>query len=207
MNRREEKIVRTLANSVRVMTVVQVARTWWADTRSGRNRAAAALNRLDAEGWVHVQRVLSRPIQSLASPLIRWRPSQEQPDFEAAARSLHRRAMADARSVKVVFASSRAVIFFAAGRAPALKITQMTHDLNVSELYLHFRRSGLPEGCWVSEDRLPRNWPLRQRPDALLRNEAGDVARAIEYGGDYPPRRLAALHAGLSRIGLGYEIW
>jgi hypothetical protein len=115
--------------------------------------------------------------------------------------------MADAKSVKVVFASSRAVIFFAAGRAPALKITQMTHDLNVTELYLHYRRSGLPDRRWVSEDRLPRNWPLRQRPDALLRNEAGDVARAIEYGGDYPPRRLAALHAGLSRIGLGYEIW
>jgi hypothetical protein len=115
--------------------------------------------------------------------------------------------MADARSVKIVFAGRRAITFFAAGRAPAVKVTQMTHDLNVSELYLHYRRSGLPDRCWTSEDRLPRDWPLKERPDALLRNKAGDVVRAIEYGGDYPASRLAALHAGLLRIGLGYEIW
>ena len=83
----------------------------------------------------------------------------------------------------------------------------MTHDLNVSEIYLHYRKSGLPNRCWISEDRLPHDWPLRERPDALLRNNDGQIVRAVEYGGDYPATRLAELHVGLSSIGIGYEIW
>ena len=45
MNRHEEQIVRVLANSVRVMTIVQIASTWWTDTRWGRDRASAAMKR------------------------------------------------------------------------------------------------------------------------------------------------------------------
>jgi hypothetical protein len=189
------------------MTVAQIAGTWWTDTRWGRNRAGAALNQLAADGWLHVQRALSRPVQLFVSPLVSWQPGDRRPDFDAAARSLHQRAMADAKPLKVVFAASRAVIFFGTGRAPNVKLTQMTHDLNVSELYLHYRRSGLPDHCWTSEDRLPRDWPLKVRPDALLRNEAGDVVRAVEYGGDYTVSRLAELHTGLSRVELAYEMW
>ena len=185
----------------------QIASTWWTDTRWGRRRATVAMNRLANEGWVDVRKVLTRPIQSFASPLIQWRPGQGRPDFAAASRSLRRRAVADATSVTIVLAARRAVTLFGSGRAPVVKLTQMTHDLNVAALYLHFRRAGLPGGCWVSEDRLPRDWPLRERPDALLRDEAGALVRAVEYGGDYPSSRLAHLHAGLSSIGLGYEIW
>jgi hypothetical protein len=207
MKRHEEQIVRVLADSVRVMTMAQIAGIWWTDTRWGRSRATAAINQLATEGWLHVQRALSRPVEAFASPLIGWCPGKRRPDFGVVARSLHRRAMADAKPVKVVFAATRAVTFFGSGRAPTVKLTQMTHDLNVSELYLHYRRSGLPDRCWTSEDRLPRDWPLKERPDALLRNDAGDFVRAVEYGGDYQTRRLSELHAGLSSIGLGYEIW
>ena len=79
--------------------------------------------------------------------------------------------------------------------------------INVAELFLHFSRDGLPGSRWISEDRLPSDWPLKVRPDALVRNETGDVVRAIEYGGDYPASRLAELHCGLSSIPLPYEIW
>jgi len=83
----------------------------------------------------------------------------------------------------------------------------MTHDLNVAELFLHYRREGLPNHRWTSEDRLPRDWPIPERPDAVVRDDAGEIIRAVEYGGDYPASRLAELHAGLSRIGLSYEVW
>jgi hypothetical protein len=115
--------------------------------------------------------------------------------------------MSDAQPVKIVYAASRALTFFSSGRAPSVKLTQLTHDLNVSELYLHFLRGGLPGGYWLSEDRLPCDWPLQERPDALVRNETGEVIRAIEYGGDYPASRLAELHCGLASIPLAYEIW
>jgi hypothetical protein len=83
----------------------------------------------------------------------------------------------------------------------------MTHDLNVAELYLHHRRGGLPACCWTAEDRLPGSWPLKERPDAVVRNQTGDLVRAVEYGGDYPASRLEELHAGLASIRLAYEIW
>ena len=207
MNRHEEQIANILAESVRVMTVTQIARTWWTDTRWGRDRASAAMTRLAAEGWLHVQQALSRPIQSFVAPLIAWRRGARRPDFGAAVRLLHQRAMVAARPVKIVFAGTRAVRFFASGPAMSVKLTQMTHDLNVSELYLHYRRIGVPDRFWTSEARLPRHWPLKERPDAVLRDEAGTIVRAVEYGGDYTVSRLAELHAGLSSINLSYEIW
>ena len=67
---------------------------------------------------------------------------------------------------------------------------------------------GFPRGVhWVSEDVLPETWPIRQRPDALLVDDAGQYVRAVEYGGDYPEERLIDLHLGLSSIPLSYEIW
>ncbi len=207
MTGREAAIVRALAEQVRVMTVEQIAGTWWTPTRWGRGRSAAALRRLASEGWLHLQTALARPIQPLGGPLIAWRPGQRRPDLPSVARRLHRRARAEARPVEVVCAAPRGVIRFASGRAPSTKSAQLTHDLHVSEVYLHYRRRGLPEGGWASEDRLPPEWPLRQRPDALLHNAAREWIRAIEYGGDYPAARLRELHEGFARIGLAYEIW
>lgn len=207
MRSHEQQIVRVLAERVRVLTIHQIAATWWTETRWGRGRASAAMSSLADEGWLHVQQALSRPIQSFATPLVAWRPGDYRPDLAAIARSLHRRAIVNAKPVKVVFATTRAATLFCSGRAPSVKLTQMTHDLNVAELFLHYLRSGLPRDRWMSEDRLPRDWPIKERPDALVRNEAGEIIRALEYGGDYPESRLAELHDGLSSIHLAYEIW
>lgn len=207
MTSHEKQIVRVLAERVRVLTMRQIAVTWWTDTRWGRGRASAAMRNLADAGWLHDQQVLSRPIQSFSTPLVAWRPGDHCPDLAAVARSLHRRAMVDAKPVKVVFATARATTLFSSGRAPSVKLTQTTHDLNVAELFLHYLRSGLPGDRWTSEDRLPRDWPIKARPDALVRNEAGEILRALEYGGDYPVSRLAELHDGLSSIHLAYEIW
>jgi len=207
VNSHEQHIVRVLAERVRVFTVGQIAATWWTDTRWGRSRASAAMRSLADEGWLHVQQALSRPIQLFDTPLVAWRPGEGRPELAAVARSLHRRAMVDAKPVNVAFATTRAATLFCSGRAPSVTLTQMTHDLNVAELFLHYLRSGLPEDRWMSEDRLPRDWPIKARPDALVRNVTGEIVRALEYGGDYPESRLAELHQGLSSIHLAYEIW
>ena len=207
MRPHEEQIVRAVSDSVRVLAIQQIALTWWTDSRWGRSRAKAAMASLAKEGWLRMQRVLSRPIISAVGPMLDWNCGDVVPDFAALTRTLHHRSMCDAKLITVVFATRRAVAMFGNGRAPAVKLTQMTHDLNVSEVFLHYRRSGLPTGRWVAEDRLADNWPIRQRPDAVLRDETGNIVRAVEYGGDYPPSRLAELHDGLSSIGLSYEVW
>ncbi|MCA9152100.1 MAG: hypothetical protein KDA92_22510, partial [Planctomycetales bacterium] len=60
---------------------------------------------------------------------------------------------------------------------------------------------------WVSEDRLPRDWLVKVRPDAAIRDHEGRIARAVEYGGDYPVSRLIEIHEQLASVGIGYELW
>jgi hypothetical protein len=125
-------------------------------------------------------------------------------------RRLHRRASFSAVRTVVVSATAKTCTLFGERRsAPiSIKLTQTTHDLHVAELFLHYAAHGLEPGLrWVSEDVLPETWPLRQRPDALLIDDSGQWVRAVEYGGDYPPERLADLHDSLASIPLPYEVW
>jgi len=203
----EGQILRALANDVRVLSLPQVARTWWTNTRWGQSRAKAAMAELERNGWLQIHRSLARPVTELHQPLMSWATGEDEPDFWHLSRVLHKRAMQDASMTSFVFASPRTIVLFGQGRAPSVKLTQMTHDLHVSEVYLRYRTNGLSSRHWISEDRLPREWPLRERPDAVLSDDEGRVHRAVEYGGNYPPKRLAELHTALSSIELAYEIW
>ena len=207
MRRHEEQILRALANDVRVLSLTQVARTWWSDTKWGRSRAKASMTELDARNWLQIHRSLARPIVELHKPLLSWSPSDASPGFEELSRTLHRRAVQAASMTSFIFASARTVAMFGLGRALSVKLTQMTHDLHVSEVYLWHRKNGLSARNWLSEDRLPRDWPLRARPDAVLTSDDAKIQCGIEYGGDYPAKRLEELHEGLSSINLKYEIW
>ena len=207
MNLKERQIVSALAESVRVMTVEQISATWWTNTRWGKSRAKACLQELVDEGWIHLQRALVRKVHQPLRPLVAWDPGDSQPEFEELARVLHRRAMSDAKFATVAYAAKRAVLFFGSGPAPSVKLTQLTHDLNVSEIYLRVFRCRDDGTRWLSEDRLPSDWPMRERPDAVLVGESGKTLRAIEYGGDYPVSRLQELHTAFAKADLGYQLW
>ena len=207
MKPHEEQILRALANDIRALSMRQLARTWWTDTRWGRSRAEAAMKELESGGWLRIHRSFARSISELYRPLMSWQPGDDTPNFWRVSRVLHRRSMKHASMTTFVFAGSRSIALFGEGRAASVRITHMTHDLHVTEVYLRYRTNGLSSRHWVSEDRLPRDWPLRERPDATLADDAGRIYRAVEYGGNYPPMRLAALHDGFSSIELRYEIW
>lgn len=207
MKENEKQIVCALAESVRAMTLEQIAATWWTSTRWGKSRAKASLQALVDSGWLHLQRALVRKIHQPLGPLVAWEPGDAQPEFDELARALHRRALSDAKFATVAYAAKRAVLFFGSGPAPSVKLTQLTHDLNVSELYLRVFRSRDDGTRWLSEDRLPSDWPMRERPDAVLVDESGKTLRAIEYGGDYPVSRLQELHTAFANANLGYQLW
>jgi hypothetical protein len=165
------------------------------------------MTELEANGWLQMNRSLARPVCELHRPLLTWSPGDRAPDFWRLSRVLHKRSMQNASLTTFVFASPKSLVLFAQGRAPSVKLTQMTHDLQVAEVYLKYRTDGLSSRHWISEDRLPRDWPLRERPDATLTDDDGRIYRAVEYGGNYPPSRLTELHDGLASIELTYEIW
>lgn len=207
MKHHQRQIIKVLADSVRAMTLEQISEHWWTNTRWGRSRAKASMRELASNGWINLQNALVRKIHRPRCPLLVWKPGDVQPVFEQTARVLQRRAKFDAKFVTVAYASRRAVVFFGNGPAPSIKLTQLTHDLNVSEVYLHIFRGRESELRWLSEDRLPRSWPIRERPDAVLIDATGKVVRAIEYGGDYPASRLEQLHVSLAKAEIGYELW
>ncbi len=207
MKAHERQIIRVLAESVRAMTTDQISTHWWTDTRWGRSRAKACLKALEASGWIHLQKALVRQIHRPMAPLIEWQPGDAEPALADIARALHQRAISDARFVTVAYAAKRAVAFFGSGPAPSIKLTQLTHDLNVTELYLRVFRCGDDGMQWRSEDRLPMDWPMRERPDAVLVDDAGQTVLAIEYGGDYPVSRLHELHTGFAKANLSYQLW
>ncbi len=206
MNEREEEIVRTLAEKVRVLTLSQVARTWWTESRWGKSRAKSALSRLAERKLVRLRRALARPIDLDEEAIVEWSIGDVIPDLETVATYLHRRAMTDASMQSIVIAASKAVALFGTGKAASIKLTQLTHDLHVSEVYLRYRDGELVKR-WLGEDRLTVDWPVRVRPDAVLIDETGQPSHAVEYGGDYPVDRLIELHEQLASIPLNYEIW
>ncbi len=207
MNGRHQEIVRALADSVRLLSVSQITKHWWTETKWGRSRARQAIRILEQDQWLVTQTVMARIVHEPVLPVVTWNMDDPEPDFQEVARTLHRRAIANATPITVAIATRRAAALFSSGPLATIKLTQVTHDLNVSELFLHFRGLGIPAQAWVSEDRLPADWPIRERPDAVLKNAAGTIYRAVEYGGDYPVSRLLELHRGISLLGIGYQIW
>ncbi len=207
MTNRQIEMLRVLSSDVRVFSDRQVAATWWSDCPTGLHRCRKALKRLEQEGWLVVEKVLSRPVKLRAMPLYSWSPGDPSPDFVVHSRSLHERVLEQPRLVTICVATAKANNLLGVGRRSTVRLTQLTHELLVSQVYLHYRSLGFKNATWVSEDRLPADWRLRVRPDALLDDTNGNFARAIEYGGDYTVKRLEELHSAIASILLSYELW
>ena len=205
----EREILVVLANHVRMLSLPQVARTWWTENRRGLRRARESAQRLAEEGWLDSYRVFSRPVAPLSEPLVVWTVNQRPPDFPQLSAWLHRRASASAAVTTVITAARKTHTLFGRGVVPSRpKLTQITHDLHVAEIFLAYRARGFDERQrWVPEDHFPDTWPIREQPDAILLDGDGQFKRAVEYGGDYSVDRLIRLHYALARIRLPYEIW
>ena len=196
----EADIVRTLAGDLRMVTLEQAARFWWPGQKRALRSARESVEALCEAGWLNVHTVLSRPVEELDSPLLIWQPNNPDPDFSSLSRILHQRARAAARLTRVITVGPRV------RHRAAIKLTQVTHDLHVAEVWWHYRRSAAGIR-WISEDQLTSDWRKGALPDAVLQDHNGHILRAVEYGGDYPVDRLEKLHSQLAQNNLAYEIW
>ena len=209
MNPWEEEILVALAWHLRVLSVEQIARTWWQGQATAKRRATDAIKARQKNGWLHVRELLSRPTSPLGGPLVSWTPNHRAPNFDKLSRLLHRRARTAARKIRVVTATRKTrELYGVAGPGHRPKLTQLSHELFVAEIFIRYRANGLDvDRQWIGEDQFPKSWPVRSRPDVLLRNQDDKIVRAVEYGGAYTVHRLSKLHAALRSIPLAYEIW
>ncbi|REJ87808.1 MAG: hypothetical protein DWQ34_24505 [Planctomycetota bacterium] len=183
-----------------MVSLEQAARFWWPGQKCALRSAREAIEALCTADWLSLHTVLSRPVDELTSPLLAWQPNDSNPDFSTLSRILHQRARAAARLTRVITVGPRV------RHRAAFKLTQMTHDLHVAEVWCHYRQSAAGVR-WISEDQLTSERRKGALPDALLQDDNGRILRAVEYGGDYPVERLEKLHRQMARKKLAYEIW
>jgi hypothetical protein len=190
------ELLAVLALRVRVLSVLQIARTW--------PKAIAALKRLEAQALVLSFTVVAHPELPLNEPIIRWTKSGDLPDFGQASYRLRSRWNLPGVPTKCVIASRAAGRMFGGhgGRYP--RESEETHDIHLSAVYLRFR-SMSPEAAstWIHEEEIKKERKQRKGklPDALVGKD-----RVVEFGGAYKKEKLIRFHKFCVARGFDYEM-
>jgi hypothetical protein len=210
---REQELVQALAACIRMVTLPQVHRTWWPATAAGERNCRRRLARLCAAGLLARGRVLAHPILSFeGGPLFRWQPGEPAPDAHRLHRlsyQLQSRWTEALRPTTVYLATRRAAALFGGVADGKVRNScQATHDLHVSEIYLHLKRTDpVLAACWVGEDILAPSRRGQKLPDAILCDPSGRPLLVMECGGAYPFERVMAFHLDQEARSLAYELY
>jgi hypothetical protein len=197
-------IVAVLASRVRLLTLDQVARTWYADARHPRRSAREALRRAESQGLVAVNTVMAHPEVVLAAPLYRWSAETltTPPHFGRLAWQARKRfGQPPVRTIYVTATAKAKSLLDEAAHRRGMRATELTHDIHVAQIYLKLRREA-PKlaASWVGEDRLAHT-NSDTRPDAL----AGTLA--IDFVGQYRADKLAVLFDEYRSRFAAFELW
>ena len=205
---RDRALLDTLTQRVRVLSLAQVARTWFSGAAEPLRNAERRLRGLAARGLVERFVMSARPELVLLQPLFCWAPREPGPEFDRLAYRLEARWTAPAVPTRLIIASRAAGTWLGgfAGRRP--RRSEVSHDLTLAGLYLR-RLAERPElrELWLSEARLRRlgYGDDARLPDAMVRGH--DTCTVVEVGGTYSARKLAAFHEFCADRDLRYELW
>jgi len=208
LTNRDEAILQALTNRVRVLSIGQVARTFWDGSVHPGTAAKRRLARLEDAGLIEPMMLMAHPELLLSDPVVRWRPGDASPDLGQASYRLKARWTKSPIPTAVVVASERGgnAAGGIGGRRP--RTSEGTHDLHVASVYLRLLRDSPSRArYWVSEGALAR--PMRgcgnKLPDALIASPSERTV--VEFGGAYPKRKLEGFHAFWAKEQMAYEIW
>jgi hypothetical protein len=206
---RERQLIDALASKVRMFSAEQIARSWWPDSESGRNNCRNRLRELTARGLLNRTQIFCPPLLPLREPVYCWQPGKEPPNFGALSWQLQSRWTKEPRPTTVYLASPRAVKLFGGTADGKIKnIFQATHDVHLAGVFLRLLETA-PRlaASWVGEDVLAPTRVRQKLPDAILHDDQGRPRLVIEFGGSYPPERVADFHQDNLARGLPYEMW
>lgn len=205
---RDRELLDTLTVRVRVLTLAQIARTWWPQTADPKRQCRERLVRLEAAGWVTLFHATARPELALSGPVATWKQASEQPDMDAVSYALKVRWQQPARVQSMLTATDQAGKFFGGhgGRKP--RASEATHDLHLASIYLKLRSENAKlASTWRSEARLAkeRTDGVGKVPDAMVIDRG--QRRVIEFGGSYHAPKLREFHTYCAQRNWAYEIW
>jgi hypothetical protein len=207
---RDDDILRTLALRLRLLSLDQVASTWWEPGERGLVNARRRLALLVDAGMLRRLRVQVRPLPPLDRPALAWRPDDPEPDFGAVAWCLQSRWKEPARATTVYIATRRGANQYGGRQRGELRREfQATHDLGVSAIYLRLRATNECEAKdWIGEDVLAPHRRGEKLPDAVLAH--GPEARprmVLEFGGSYDADRVRLFHRSCVDERQPYQLW
>jgi hypothetical protein len=201
---RDREILLTLTQKVRLLSLAQIARTWWPSASP-----AAARNRLAAlPSLVARLKLNAHPELTLDGPLFTWRPGEPVPRFGALSYQLKKRWNQAPEPTTVYIATEKAARYFGGFGGKLRRPLQATHDLHMAQVYLQLlARDPAKAGLWVSEERFAPERRREKLPDAVLRDAAGHIVLVIEFGGAYDARHVERVHLDCVTRSLPYELW
>lgn len=205
---RDREILDALTLRVRVMSINQVAHTWFGRTAEPARYAARRLSALAAAGLIDQHSMPARPELLLHHPLVTWTPDTAPPDFDRLAYTLEVRWKAPAVPTHIVIASRAAGNWMggSGGRLP--RRSEVSHDLTLARLYLTWCVGGPRAGRrWISEASLRQEGfgDDDRLPDAIV--EEDGRRRVIELGGVYGAAKLRGFHEFCVEHEWPYELW
>lgn len=202
------ELLQSLTRHVRLLTLDQVARTWWSHTARPKSNAKKKLNQLQKQGLVHCFTILARPEIKLSAPVFVWTPGDPAPSFGPIAYRLQSRWKGPLVPTEVVIATKQAKREcggYIGGRKP--RDSEATHDVHLAQVYLRLRKTQ-PEllAGWVSEAQqyAEGGGKNARLPDAIIRSE-GSPRLLIEFAGAYSKQKLQAFHGESQQA--SYQLW
>ena len=204
---RWEEVLLSLTAKVPLLTLPQVASTWFEGDEPS---AAESLKKLEAKRLLNRLKVSARPELELPGPIVRYEPGMAAPNFGPVAYQLRSRWTQAPVEQSIYVATSNARRVFGGylgGRKP--RPSDLTHDIHLAQVYLRYRiekpeiaNAWVPEAELMAENRMTG----RRVPDsAIYLGGSESPTLFIEFGGAYPKKKLVTFHAACRAT--AYEIW
>jgi len=205
---RDQSILDAIVRRVRVLSVAQIARTWFGATQDPVRFASRRLNELAASGFIERFDLHARPELNFELPIMCWAPGEAAPAFSRLSTRLAARWRQPVHRTPAVVATASAGIRLGGhgGRRP--RRSEASHDLSLAALYLHIvKTEPRIARTWVSEAGMRRfGFGDKGRlPDALVHRNSRPTI--IELGGTYSAAKLIEFHDFCKEQGLRYELW
>lgn len=203
---RDLTLLEALALRVRLIGQRQLADVFWQGHIANARRR---MSQLAGIGMVTRCVVNAQPLPDLSEPVVRWQPGQPQPAPDRVAFQLQSRWKYRAlRPMVVYFPTEKTVNHFGGRERSPARMTQMTHDLGVTAVWLRYSQQDRSlTAMWVGEDILAPTRIDQKLPDAALIDQHGNPKLLIEFGGSYGPARVADFHNDAAARGLPYHLW
>jgi len=203
---RDLEILEVLTRRVRVLSLDQIAASWWAETGQATANASRRLALLERRGLVKRSSAMAHEAPELLQPLAAWSPGEPTPELASLAYRLESRWSSPLRPTVVVTATRAAGAWLGGNGGRRPRPSEISHDLGLAALYLKLRRRDPSRAeRWVPEDLFAPHELDGFVPDAILRGGARPTL--IEFAGAYQKERLERLHHSCLRAGLPYELW